>query len=644
MHTSTLTFARCGVHVSQRPLTLALALALGLGSAPLAGVAATISVFTADDAGSATDCTLRQAIVSMNAGSVSGTGCVNSGDAFGSGDTINFAPPDFPQFQARTITLADSSDSTLAISDANLTITAGAYAQVTIQRPAGAANDFRILYDNAPAGGSLTLNHITVSNGNASGTPFCNGKHGGGGICIVQADLTLNHSTVSGNHADGYAGGILSRAGNVTLTSSTVSNNTSSKFAGGIYVFKDTLTLNNSTLSGNHVIASDQYGYGGAIFAQSANVTLTNSTLSGNSAPYVGGIWNWSGNVTLSNSTLSGNAGVQGAARDIGNAGGIWVSSGTVALTNSTVSGNSAASNSGGIFIYGATKEMLSLNSIVAGNVSPGGDTNATLTAGSTNNIVGSDPKLIALADNGGPTQTMLPMADSPAIEGGSDAECLPTDQRGVNRPQGAHCDIGAVEAMTAQIANPNLLFTNWSAGINLGGPLYTAGGDCSFASCFAIGDNFSNPERWLVTDITVYIVSANGQTGGNWRYALFAAAGDPVVPPTSVTPTFTDLGAFTGPYLGSYEVYQVAISGLSIDLPPGGYELRFTNTQVQSIYPAFGISTSTQSSSPGFFQLTGSGSVESLLSSDRTQRSEEWAFDLSGSMIPIFADGFEAP
>jgi len=173
---------------------------------------------------------------------------------------------------------------------------------------------------------------------------------------------------------------------------------------------------------------------------------------------------------------------------------------------------------------------------------------------------------------------------------------------------------------------------------------LYTAGGDCSFASCFAIGDNFSNPERWLVTDITVYIVSANGQTGGNWRYALFAAAGDPVVPPTSVTPTFTDLGAFTGPYLGSYEVYQVAISGLSIDLPPGGYELRFTNTQVQSIYPAFGISTSTQSSSPGFFQLTGSGSVESLLSSDRTQRSEEWAFDLSGSMIPIFADGFEAP
>ena len=76
MRTSQFSFARCGARVSQRPLTLALALALG--TVPLAGLAATISVFTTDDAGSATDCTLRQAIISMNTSSVSGTGCVNS--------------------------------------------------------------------------------------------------------------------------------------------------------------------------------------------------------------------------------------------------------------------------------------------------------------------------------------------------------------------------------------------------------------------------------------------------------------------------------------------------------------------------------------------------------------------------------------
>ena len=642
MQTSQLTFARCGARVSQRPLTLALGLALGLGSAPLAGLAATISVFTADDAGTATDCTLRQAIVSMNTSSVSGTGCVNSGDAFGTGDTINFAAPGFPVFQARTITLADASNGTLDISDANLTITAGPYAHVTIQRPAGAANDFRIMYDTAPDGGSLTLNNLTLSNGRASGTPYCNGKHGGGGICILQADLTLTHSTVSGNYADGYAGGILSRAGNVTLTSSTLSNNTSTKFAGGIYVFNKNLTLTNSTLSGNS--ASDQpLSYGGCIFSQSANIILTNSTLGGNSAGYAGGIFTWSGNVTLANSTLSGNAGTT-AGGSLGNAGGIYASSGNVTLTNSTLSDNSAGSSNGGIFTGGITPNPVqAINSIVAGNSAPNGDMNAALTAGSTNNIIGIDPKLAALADNGGPTQTMLPLGDSPAIDAASDADCPATDQRGVKRPLGAHCDIGAVELLTAQIANPNLLFTNWSSGINFNGTLYSAGGDCSY-SCFAIGDNFSNQERWLITDIAVYIVSPNGNTGGNWRYALFNAAGDPVVAPTDAAPTFTDLGLFTGPYDGSYEVFRIGISGLNINLLPGEYQLRFTNTQIQSISPAYGVSTSAQSMSPGFFQLTGSASVEPLLSTDLTQRSQEWAFDLSGTVVPIFKDGFEGP
>ncbi|HEX3125269.1 MAG TPA: choice-of-anchor Q domain-containing protein, partial [Rhodanobacteraceae bacterium] len=567
-------FARCGARVSQRPLTLSLALALGLGSAPLAGLAATISVATIDDPGGATDCTLRQAIVSMNTGTVLGTACVNGGGAFGTGDTINFAPPAFPQFEPRTITLADVSTGTLSISDANLTITAGAYAQVTIQRPSGATNDFRIIYDNASAGGSLTLNHLTMSNGKASGTPYCNGKHGGGGICITAADLTLNNSTLSGNYAEGYGGGILSRSGNVTLTNSTLSNNVSSMFAGGIYVFNNDLTLTNSTLSGNTAINSP-LSYGGGIFSQSANITLTDSTLSGNSAGYVGGIWSWSGNVTLTNSTLSGNAGVTAGNR--WNAGGIWASSGNVALTNSTVSGNSAASNNGGIYIYSPTNPVQAINSIVAGNVSPGADMNAALTAGSTNNIIGVDAKLAALADNGGPTQTMLPLADSPAIDAGSDANCPAIDQRGVNRPQGAHCDIGAVEPLSAQIANPNLLFTNWSSGV-VGGTLWTGGGPCSYASCFAIADNFSNQEAWVVTDIAVYFVSYPFVVESpGWRYALFTAAGAQIVAPTDTAPTITALQ----PY-GEREIYQGVISGLNISLPPGEYQLRFTNTQNQ--------------------------------------------------------------
>ena len=50
------------------------------------------------------------------------------------------------------------------------------------------------------------------------------------------------------------------------------------------------------------------------------------------------------------------------------------------------------------------------------------------------------------LADNGGPTLTHLPIVGSPLIDGGQCLPYVPTDQRGVARPFGAKCDIGAVE------------------------------------------------------------------------------------------------------------------------------------------------------------------------------------------------------
>lgn len=56
------------------------------------------------------------------------------------------------------------------------------------------------------------------------------------------------------------------------------------------------------------------------------------------------------------------------------------------------------------------------------------------------------DPLLSALADNGGGTLTYLLNKNSPAIDSAVDAHCTLTDQRGVERPQGAYCDSGAVE------------------------------------------------------------------------------------------------------------------------------------------------------------------------------------------------------
>jgi hypothetical protein len=65
------------------------------------------------------------------------------------------------------------------------------------------------------------------------------------------------------------------------------------------------------------------------------------------------------------------------------------------------------------------------------------------------------DPQIGALANNGGPTQTRLPADTSPLVDGVPLAQCqadgaagVTTDQRGITRPQGAGCEIGAVEVV----------------------------------------------------------------------------------------------------------------------------------------------------------------------------------------------------
>ena len=61
-----------------------------------------------------------------------------------------------------------------------------------------------------------------------------------------------------------------------------------------------------------------------------------------------------------------------------------------------------------------------------------------------------ADPQLAALAGNGGLTQTPLPASGSSVVDAGGVSGCPATDQRGVARPQGPACDIGAVELAVA--------------------------------------------------------------------------------------------------------------------------------------------------------------------------------------------------
>ena len=388
--------------------TLAAALFAALGTVPLAAGAATITVTSNADNGAGT---LRNAIATA-----------------ATGDTINFDTTAFPVGGTNTITLTSFQ---LSTSLANLTIDATANGDVTID----ANHASGVMYDNAAAGGSLTLNHLTLRNGKLNGNNTV-----GGGIDIPLANLTLAYSTISGS-SSGYGGGIYSYSGNITLVNSTLSGN-SSFSGGGIAFYSGSLTLTNSTLSGN-----SSSSFGGGIFSHGgSSITLTNSTLSGNSSGnYGGGIYSRFGSITLINSTLSGNSSNYGGA-------GITSRTGNVTLASSTLSGNSSNTRSGGIDNFSGS--ITANNSIVAGNTQhSGGDVNPGVSSGA-NNLIGVIPNLNlgTLANNGGPTQTMMPQPGSPAINAIACTGGPATDQRGYMRPDpgstsATPCDIGAVEA-----------------------------------------------------------------------------------------------------------------------------------------------------------------------------------------------------
>jgi CSLREA domain-containing protein len=228
----------------------------------------------------------------------------------------------------------------------------------------------------------------------------------------------------------------------------------SANLGGGIAIWSGTLTVANSTITSNTAGIE-----GGAIYNWFATLTVTKSTISSNTANSGwggGGIFNV-GPLTVTNSTITGNTAANGTA-----GGGIFQggSGGSLNVINSTISGNTAAAG-GGIHTNGDTATLS--NSIVA-NQTAGADCSGAITSAGhnlesgtscgftgTGDLRSTNPVLRALANNGGPTQTMALQLSSPAIDAGDNAICAAAsvngiDQRGYPRPAGAKCDIGAFE------------------------------------------------------------------------------------------------------------------------------------------------------------------------------------------------------
>lgn len=340
-----------------------------------------------------------------------------------SGDTIQFNLPN-----PSTITLA----STLTLAN-NLTIKGPGAAQLAIS----GNQSVQVFYINA--GVTVAISGMTIEN--ARNDQF----YSGGGI---------------GNH------------GTLTLSNSTVSNNSATQLATGGGIYNDSgaiLTIDNSTISNNH---ADYYG--GGIFNY-GTLTLIGSTLSGNSAYSGGGILS-QGSFSLINSTISGNS---AAATLTGSGGGIRNKGGPSTITNTTITGNSAPGG-GGIENEGTLtlKNTLLANNVTGANC--GGPIQslgynlsddkscAALDQASDQNNVTAGLDSNGLQNNGGPTQTVLPLPGSPAICGGAPSLIpaeITTDQRGFGRTTQYSDSVTCLDIGAAQTNYQSIRFTNGTVG-----------------------------------------------------------------------------------------------------------------------------------------------------------------------------------
>ena len=399
------------------------------------------SIEVTSNADDSTDCSLREAIETVNAGVDQNNGCLINGE-LGTADAISFGAG----VSGNTIVLND----VLTITQSVRINTGGAPTTIDAN---GVSRVLNIDYSGCspPCGNTdvtVELDHLTLTGGNSAGV--------GGGIFVISAIVKLINSTVSDNVAGRDGGGIYVFEGFLTLTNSTVLNN-SANSGGGVYVEAASMSMTNSMISDN---TASQQGGGVLIFYSEAN--LINSTVSSNNAGIDGG-----GiyarftlhPVNLSNITVSGNS----AGRD---GGGIFViDETTVMLNNSTVSDNSAISSGGGIHIHQNSNVALS-NSIVANSTtadcSAAISSSATATVdsiiedGSCNTTAKTvDPALVPLADNGGPTPTHALLLGSPAIDNGTAPGATTTDQRGIAaegvRDSGAYEFTGAINTITLE-------------------------------------------------------------------------------------------------------------------------------------------------------------------------------------------------
>jgi Chlamydia polymorphic membrane protein (Chlamydia_PMP) repeat len=345
--------------------------------------------------------------------------------------------------------------------------------------------------NKASIGGAIRIlnSNLTVTASTFTGNKAVDTLNGNGGAIYVDGakgdngQIIIRDSSFKSNTATAYGGAFFNSIYNNNKTAITNSLFSANSVGGGsngqggaiwsngdpatggwwiVNANNTTLTIVNTTLAGN---TASQQGGGIWISRHPKGATISRSAISGNTAVNsMGGgiVQGGNGKLAILNSTISDNKGKgpfsMGAGMYIG-------STAKATISNATITNNVANWQAGGIF--GGLNVTLK-DTILANNVAKNGGNTwnikhncfGPMTNGGKNlqfpkptdkvctpGILIADPKLGALTNNGGLTQTRALLSGSAANRYGSG--CPATDQRGVtrSRPAGTYCDIGAFEA-----------------------------------------------------------------------------------------------------------------------------------------------------------------------------------------------------
>jgi CSLREA domain-containing protein len=304
--------------------------------------------------------------------------------------------------------------------------------------------------------GSVRIDQTAIYSNTASLSAGLENHSGTATTPVMVQNSNLNH-----NKASTY-GGAIGNYGVMDIFTTTLDANTAALKGGGLYIYEGgQVDLEQSTLSRNAAQT------GGGIFSElfihnTAMLTVVNSTFSGNSASQDGaGIYAQGGQVKIYSTTIDSNHII--VPQNIsytGLGGGLYVSPGVIFSAENSLIADNTHQYQPGLPVADdcdGTVNSLGYNLVET-------TTNCTFTGNVTGNITALYPHLGTLQNYGGPTQTQIPLIGSPAMDAGQSIECirpdgspLLVDQRGFSRPQGAGCDIGAVEALAFPIYLPLL-------------------------------------------------------------------------------------------------------------------------------------------------------------------------------------------